>query len=48
MIMSEFDGKIAFEAIIEGVTFKEESDEQTGHREKVIIDTKDKAKIQLS
>jgi DNA-directed RNA polymerase subunit beta' len=44
VIMSEFDGKVSFEAIIEGVTFKEESDEQTGHREKVIIDTKDKAK----
>ena len=44
VIMSEFDGKVTFEAIIEGVTFKEESDEQTGHREKVIIDTKDKAK----
>ena len=42
--MSELDGKITFEAIIEGVTFKEESDDQTGHREKVIIDTKDKAK----
>jgi DNA-directed RNA polymerase subunit beta' len=44
VIMSELDGRVTFEAIIEGVTFKEESDEQTGHREKVIIDTKDKAK----
>ncbi len=44
VILSEFDGKIAFDAIIEGVTYKEESDEQTGHREKVIIDTKDKTK----
>ncbi len=44
VILSEFDGKIEFEAIIENVTFKEESDEQTGHREKVIIDTKDKTK----
>ncbi|MEQ8241718.1 MAG: DNA-directed RNA polymerase subunit beta' [Cyclobacteriaceae bacterium] len=44
VIMAEFDGKAEFEAIIEGVTFKEESDEQTGHREKVIIDTKDKTK----
>ncbi len=31
-------------AIIEGITYKEESDEQTGHREKVITDTKDKTK----
>ncbi|MBV6647575.1 MAG: DNA-directed RNA polymerase subunit beta', partial [Cyclobacteriaceae bacterium] len=44
VIMSEFDGKIEFESIIEGITYKEESDEQTGHREKVIIDTKDKTK----
>lgn len=44
VIMSEFDGKADFDSIIEGVTFKEESDEQTGHREKVIIDTKDKTK----
>ena len=29
---------------LRGVTYKEESDEQTGHREKVIIDTKDKTK----
>ena len=44
VILSEFDGQIEFESIIEGITFKEESDEQTGHREKVIIDTKDKTK----
>ncbi|MEQ9426383.1 MAG: DNA-directed RNA polymerase subunit beta' [Cyclobacteriaceae bacterium] len=44
VILSEFDGKIDFEAIEEGITYKEESDEQTGHREKVIIDTKDKTK----
>ena len=44
VILSEFDGSIDFESIIEGVTFKEEFDEQTGHREKVIIDTKDKTK----
>ena len=44
VIISEFGGKIEFESIIEGVTFREESDEQTGHREKVIIDTRDKTK----
>ncbi|MBX2911160.1 MAG: DNA-directed RNA polymerase subunit beta' [Cyclobacteriaceae bacterium] len=44
VILSEFDGEIEFESIIEGVTFKEESDEQTGHREKVITDTRDKTK----
>ncbi|RYF10398.1 MAG: DNA-directed RNA polymerase subunit beta', partial [Flavobacteriales bacterium] len=44
VIISEFGGKIEFDAIVEGVTFREESDEQTGHREKVIIDTRDKTK----
>ena len=44
VILSEFNGKAEFDSIIEGITFKEESDEQTGHREKVIIDTKDKTK----
>ncbi len=44
VILSEFDGEIAYEAIIEGVTYKEESDEQTGHREKVISDSRDKTK----
>lgn len=44
VILSEFDGKVEFDAIEEGITFREESDEQTGHREKVIVDTKDKTK----
>tara|TARA_R110001592_G_scaffold8818_3_gene47777 strand:+ start:1259 stop:5572 length:4314 start_codon:yes stop_codon:yes gene_type:complete len=44
VILSEFDGKVEFDAIEEGITFKEEFDEQTGHREKVITDTRDKTK----
>ncbi|WMN07367.1 DNA-directed RNA polymerase subunit beta' [Marivirga arenosa] len=44
VILSEFEGVTEFESIEEGITYKEESDEQTGHREKVIIDTKDKTK----
>ncbi len=44
VIVSEFPGIAAFDAIIENITFREESDEQTGHREKVIIETKDKTK----
>jgi DNA-directed RNA polymerase subunit beta' len=44
VILSEFDGEIGYESIIEGVTYKEESDEQTGHREKVITETRDKTK----
>ena len=44
VILSEYDGEIEFESIIEGITYKEESDEQTGHREKVISDSRDKTK----
>ena len=44
VILSEIDGKITFDAIEQGITYKEEYDEQTGHREKVITDTKDKTK----
>jgi len=44
VIISESAGKIAFEAVLEGITFREESDEQTGYREKVIIETRDKTK----
>ncbi|WP_109698346.1 DNA-directed RNA polymerase subunit beta' [Chitinophaga deserti] len=45
VIVSEIAGKIRFDSIIEGITFREEADEQTGHREKVVIETKDKNKI---
>ncbi len=44
VIISESSGKIGFEAVIEGITYREESDEQTGYREKVIIETRDKTK----
>ena len=45
VIISEVTGKVKLENVIEGVTFREEADEQTGHREKVVIETKDKTKI---
>ena len=45
VIVSEINGKVKFENIIEGITYREEADEQTGHREKVVIETKDKTKI---
>jgi DNA-directed RNA polymerase subunit beta' len=45
VIISEITGKVRLENVIEGITFREEADEQTGHREKVVIDTKDKTKI---
>ncbi|ASB49794.1 DNA-directed RNA polymerase subunit beta' [Alkalitalea saponilacus] len=44
LIITEKSGTISFENLIEGVTYKEESDEQTGFREKVIIETRDKTK----
>ena len=44
VIITEFDGKIEFENLIDGITYREESDEQTGYSEKVIIETKDKTK----
>lgn len=45
VIIAEIPGTIKFENVIEGITFREESDEQTGHREKVVIETKDKTRI---
>jgi len=44
VILAAIDGTVAFEAIEEGVTYKEEYDEQTGHKQKVIVDTRDKTK----
>ncbi len=44
VIISESNGKISFEHVIDSITYKEESDEQTGYREKVIIETRDKSK----
>jgi len=44
VIISESDGIISFDSLIEGLTYKEESDEQTGFREKIITESKDKTK----
>ena len=44
VIISEYDGKVAFENVIEGVTYRDEFDEQTGFREKVITESRDKTK----
>jgi DNA-directed RNA polymerase subunit beta' len=45
VIVSEIDGKVRLENVLEGITFREEADEQTGHKEKVVIETRDKTKI---
>ena len=44
VIISELPGKVKFDQIEEGITFRLESDEQTGFSEKVIIDSRDKTK----
>ncbi len=44
VIISEISGKVDFDSVIKEVTFREESDEQTGYREKVIIETRDRTK----
>ncbi|HNR43144.1 MAG TPA: DNA-directed RNA polymerase subunit beta' [Bacteroidales bacterium] len=44
VIIAEVAGKIDYDYLIEGVTFREESDEQTGFKEKVIIESRDKTK----
>ncbi len=44
LIISEAKGIVSFENVIEGLTYKEESDEVTGYREKVIIESRDRSK----
>ncbi|MBL7773888.1 MAG: DNA-directed RNA polymerase subunit beta' [Chitinophagaceae bacterium] len=45
VIISEIEGNVRFENVIEGITYREEVDEQSGLREKVIIETKDRTRI---
>ncbi len=45
VIVAEQPGTVEFESILDGVTFREQLDDQTGHKEKVVIETKDKSKI---
>ncbi len=45
VIIAEIAGAIKLDNVIDGITYREEADEQTGHREKVVIETKDKTKI---
>ncbi|HHX32116.1 MAG TPA: DNA-directed RNA polymerase subunit beta' [Bacteroidales bacterium] len=44
VIVSEVTGNIRFENLTENMTYKVESDEQTGLKEKVIIESRDKTK----
>lgn len=45
VIITEATGKIDFEGVIENITYKVESDEATGLREIIIIESKDKTKV---
>ncbi len=45
LIFSEIDGTLHYKDILEGVTFTDDTDAQTGHREKVIIDSKDRSLV---
>ena len=45
VIVSEYAGKFRFNDVIEGVTFRAETDETTGLTEKIIIESKDKTKV---
>ncbi len=45
VIISENEGIIKFEDLVENVTFKMETNEATGLREKIIIESKDRNKI---
>ncbi|PWJ44803.1 DNA-directed RNA polymerase subunit beta' [Sediminitomix flava] len=44
VILAQFDGTVEFENIEDGITYKEEFDEQTGYREKIIIESRDRTK----
>ena len=45
VIVSEESGRIKFENVVEGVTFRVESDEATGLREKIITESRDRTKV---
>ncbi|NNE69714.1 MAG: DNA-directed RNA polymerase subunit beta', partial [Rhodothermales bacterium] len=42
VILAESGGSVKFQDIIDGTTYREESDEQTGFKEKVIIDSRER------
>jgi len=44
VIVNEESGRVHFENVVEGVTYRVESDEATGLREKIMIESKDRTK----
>ncbi|WP_305298546.1 DNA-directed RNA polymerase subunit beta', partial [Paramuribaculum intestinale] len=45
VIVSEAGGTVRYDNLIENVTYRTESDEQTGLQEKIIIESKDRTKV---
>ena len=45
VIVTEYAGKLKFNDVIEGVTYRAETDETTGLTEKIITESKDKSKV---
>nr|WP_303389807.1 DNA-directed RNA polymerase subunit beta' [Bacteroides intestinalis] len=45
VIVTEYSGTLKFNDVIEGVTFRSETDETTGLTEKIITESKDKSKV---
>ena len=45
VIVTEYAGRLRFNNVEEGITFKAETDETTGLTEKIIIDSKDRSKV---
>ena len=45
VIVTEYAGKVKFNDVVEGSTFKAETDETTGLTEKIITDSKDKNRV---
>ena len=45
VIVSESSGKLQFEDVIEGVTYRVEEDEATGLRELIVVESKEKSRV---
>ena len=48
VIVTESAGRIEFEDVIEGVTYRVETDDATGLRELIVIESKDKTKVPVA
>jgi DNA-directed RNA polymerase subunit beta' len=45
VIVTEYAGRLKFNDIVEGITFRAETDETTGLTEKIVTESKDKSKV---